>query len=353
MFKERIEFLKGLLGDKDADAVLVTTTPNIFYFTGFRGAWGMPSTLFLIVEEDEIVPLTSVMEEERVKIETGFSPVTYPRFGDREEYLISLLKDRLGVRRLLYDELDTQLYERLKASLGDLRWVGREILVKRSVKSQGEIRLMRKAAEITTKVMAELPDILRPGMVEYRVAAEMGRRALELGADELCFPPIVASGERSSLPHGQATDKRIPRDSIVLVDFGIRYRGYCSDYTRIYFLGKPPRKLVKAKELTEKAYERSIAKVVAGEDGREAFQEAFKVYEEAGWDRYFLHSLGHGVGITVHEYPALSHKEVELKENQVVTVEPGIYFPGIGGVRLENTVLVGRDGAEPLSHLPF
>jgi Xaa-Pro aminopeptidase len=353
MFKTRIRYLRGLLADKDADAILITTTPNIFYFTGFRGAWGEPSTLLLIVKEEETILLTSIMEEERVRIETGITPITYPRFGDRNGCLASLLGEDLGVKSLLYDELETQIYEKLKGSMETLQSVGREILVKRSIKSRGEIALMRKAAEITTKVMAEVPDILKPGMTEHRLAAEMGIHALELGAEGLSFPPIVASGERSSLPHGQATGKRIPRDSIVLVDFGIRYRGYCSDYTRIYTVGKPPAKLIEAKELTIRAYERSMAKVIAGGDGRDAFQEAVQAYREEGLDGYFLHSLGHGVGITVHELPSLSHTNVELKENQTVTIEPGIYFPGIGGVRLENTVLVGKEGAESLSPLPF
>ncbi len=345
--------MEDLLTTHGADAAIISKTENVFYYTGLTGLWGEASPTTLIVTEGESVLITVEMEEERVELETGALPITTPRLQDREDFIISHLREELGAESILFDYLSFEAYEKMKNSTRILESIGGKILQMRSVKSGEELEIMRRAAEISVDSLSRVPEILKPGMKEAELAAELEYHAKMRGATSIAFPTIVASAERSSLPHGVATQKRIPRDSIVLVDFGVRYGGYCSDFTRIYSTGNPPKRLLKALDKVIEAYERSVGRVVAGADAKEAYEEALGVFKEEGLDKHFLHSLGHGVGISIHELPRISWRESRLESNQAVTLEPGLYFPGVGGVRVESTFLIDEKGAEPLAKLEY
>lgn len=350
MFKNRIERLSRVIEEHEADAALITTTENIFYFTGLTGMWNTTSPTRLIVSRDTHLLVTVRMEEERVKMETGFEPITIRKDVVIDDEAASILKG-LEAKTLLFDSISPDILEKFRKEFEGVRFIGSKILELRSVKSREEIEVMRKSAEITAKTLKKAKEFIQPGVRECDVAAEMEYHARKQGAEGVSFPTLVASAERSSLPHGASTQKKIPDDTAILVDFGARYRGYSSDFTRTYLLGNPPKRHLELVKAVMEAYRRSAEKIRAGTDANEAYEEAVKTFRELGLDERFLHSLGHGVGISVHELPVLSWKKRFLQRGNVVTVEPGLYIPGFGGVRVEDTVLVKEDHIEPLAML--
>ncbi len=345
--------MEDLLATKNSDAAMITETDNVFYFTGLTGIWGETSPTVLIVSEGTRELITVEMEEERVELETGLSPLTIPRLQDRENFITSYLREELGTQSILFDSMSFEAYEKIRTNAWRLESISGKILQMRSVKYVEELETMRRSAEITVDALSKVPEMLKPGMKETELAAELEYYAKKIGAASTAYPTIVASAERSSLPHGEASQKRIPRDSIVLVDFGVRYNGYCSDFTRVFTTGNPQKRLLRALDKVIEAFEKSIERLVSGADAKEAYEEALLIFKEAGLDKHFLHSLGHGVGINVHELPRISWKEYKLERDQTVTVEPGLYFPGIGGVRVEDTFLIDEEGAEPLAKLDY
>ena len=352
MYTERTEELLMLLEQKDADIVLLTRTENVFYFSGLSGPWGEPSTTTLVVSPDDQHFLTVPMEEERVKIEAGASPILIPKERDRTDFLLSMIRETWKANEVLYDSLDAPTFERIRGSVEKLASVGQEIDRLRSVKDDNEIDRMRKAAEITCSALRMVPDLLEDCETEADLAAELEYRFRKEGAEGPAFSTIVASGRRSSLPHGVASQSRIGADSIVLVDSGARYEGYCSDFTRVYSKGRMNERLARMADQTLEALIQALSFVKAGVKVNEIYSKAVRVFRKYGVEDRFLHGLGHGVGISVHEYPRISTNEDELVEGQVITIEPGLYVPGLGGVRVEDIVYVGEGYSEPLAELP-
>ena len=211
----------------------------------------------------------------------------------------------------------------------------------RMIKEKSEIKLIKKALDIANATFEEIKKEIVPGITEKEIATEIEYRMKKKGADGIAFETVVASGKRSSLPHGTATNKKIEYGDAVVIDMGAKYQGYCSDMTRTLFIGGPSKEQQQIYDIVEKAQKDAIDAIdVAVKCSKpcEIVIEEFKKYD---LDKYFIHALGHGVGLDVHERPYISTKSVdEFKSGIVVAIEPGIYLPNKFGVRIEDMVVI-------------
>jgi Xaa-Pro aminopeptidase len=223
----------------------------------------------------------------------------------------------------------------------------------RVVKSDTELAILREAAAIGCKLFDHILGFLRPGLREYEVAAELEHAARLAGAEGMSFETIVASGKRSALPHGRATDARLPRRGFLTLDFGIIHKGYCSDMTRTVHFGAPGANERAAYEAVFEAQQAAVAAVAAGVRCGDVDEAARSVLRRAGLSEVFSHSTGHGVGLEIHEPPRIGAGQKDrLEAGMVVTIEPGIYLPGKFGIRIEDMVAVTRTGGEILTPAP-
>jgi Xaa-Pro aminopeptidase len=223
----------------------------------------------------------------------------------------------------------------------------------RMVKDEDELALIGEAAQVGCKLFDHILGFIRPGIAEIEVAAELEHRARLLGAEGMSFETIVASGERSALPHGRASTARLPRRGFVTMDFGVILNGYCSDMTRTIYLGEPKANERDAYCAVEEAQEAAVAAVSAGVSCGEVDEAARGVLRRAGLAEAFSHSTGHGVGLEIHEPPRIGSGETNrLQAGMVVTIEPGIYLAGQFGIRIEDMVAVTRTGGQVLTTVP-
>lgn len=217
------------------------------------------------------------------------------------------------------------------------------------IKEEGEIEAMRRASEITAAALEETLGELRPGMQELEVAAELDYRMRRLGADGPAFETIVASGPRSALPHASPGERRLEIGDLVLCDVGARWRGYCADLTRTFVLGDPSARQTEVHEIVIAAKRAACAALKGGVTGARVDAAAREVFAERDVESNFAHSTGHGLGLEVHEGPRLHRRgEDELQPGMVVTVEPGLYFAGWGGIRIEDDFVVSEGAPGPL-----
>jgi Xaa-Pro aminopeptidase len=220
----------------------------------------------------------------------------------------------------------------------------------REIKDPCEIRAMERSARVMSGILDEVVGGLEPGMTERYVAWQIRTLAHEAGADGLAFPSIVASGPNGALPHAVPTNRRIRAREPIIFDVGIKMNGYCSDMTRTVFLGSPGPKFKKIYRTVRHAQLEALKSVIPGMESTYPDKIARDIIKEAGFGPYFGHALGHGVGLATHESPRLGPRDpVKLQQGMVVTVEPGIYVPGSGGVRLEEMVVVTKKGPKILT----
>ena len=223
----------------------------------------------------------------------------------------------------------------------------------RRVKSEDEIALIAKAEAISDEAFSHVIKLIKPGMTELEIAMELEFQMRRAGASGVSFDTIVASGKRSSMPHGVATDKKVEIGDFITMDYGCIYQGYCSDITRTIALGQVDEKQETVYNLVRKAQEEALAVIKAGVTGKEVHMAAQNVFQDAGYGPFFGHGLGHSVGLEIHEEPRFSPKAEEvMQENMVITVEPGLYLPNWGGVRIEDLVVIKKDGYINLTHSP-
>ena len=352
----RLAALRNLLAPREVDGLLVSGPENRRYLSGFTADdpdWGM-----LLITPEAAVLLTDFRYQLWAQQEaSAYQIVIYKvNLGDT---LAELLKE-FKVSRLGFEaaHLTYRQYQRLTETISAkgvrVEWRPLEGVVEelREAKGPEELAAMRRALELSETVLRRVSRELTPGKTERQVAWEIERGLREGGAEALAFPPIVAAGENSARPHHQPGDHVLKLGEPVILDMGARLDGYCADITRTYFLGPPDEQFKKIYNLVRRAQARAEAGLKAGMDSLAGDSLAREVIAEAGYGEAFGHSLGHGVGLAVHENPALSpNKEriTTLKAGSVMTVEPGIYLPGWGGVRLEDMVLLKEDGVEVLN----
>ena len=336
-----------------ADAMLVTSPFDVSYLTGFTG-----DDSFLLVGKGWATLVTDSRFAEQVAKECGDIDC-HVRNGGLDAAVAGLLKGR-GIRKLGFDprKMTVKLKSDLAAKLssGKLVEVTEVVSSLRIAKDDLELAAMRKAIRIAEKAFKEMMALGAKGWIgrtERDLAGELEYRMRQAGADKASFPTILAAGAHGSIPHYIPASTRIRPNQAVLVDWGARVDGYCSDLTRVVFTGTIPAKIREIYEVVRKAQAAGIAAIRPGVCCKTVDVAARECIAKAGFGEKFGHGLGHGLGREVHEAPGLGKaSNTRLKCGMVVTVEPGIYLPGTGGVRIEDDVLVTSTSARRLSSLP-
>jgi Xaa-Pro aminopeptidase len=242
-----------------------------------------------------------------------------------------------------------------KAASPRVKWKPTAGLVERirEVKTPEELEIMRQSARLASEVVTEAPDFVRPGVAEMDVAAEIEYRLRRKGASGPSFETIVASGPRSALPHARPTEKLLQKNELVVLDLGAILRHYCSDITRTIFLGRAPSRIRRWYKAVQEAQEAAHRALHDGVSAGTVDRAARRLLTQRGLGRYFVHGTGHGLGIEIHETPRVGrNQKPRIRAGNVVTVEPGIYVEGVGGIRLEDEVAVLAGGTEVLTTAP-
>ncbi|AEH24457.1 Xaa-Pro dipeptidase PepQ [Pyrococcus yayanosii] len=340
--KDRIKRLIDFANENGLDGILIAKSSNVFYFTGASPLAGG----YLLIRGDEAILYVPELEYEMAK-EESFLPVE--KFKKIDDFYSTLKGIKtLGVEGSMTLSMINALRE--KADVKDFKVVDDAIKELRIIKTKEEIEIIERACEIADRaVMAAIEDVTE-GKKERDIAAKVEYVMKMNGAEKPAFETIIASGHRSALPHGVASDKRIEKGDLVVMDLGALYRHYNSDITRTIVVGSPNEKQREIYEIVLEAQRKAIEAVRPGMKAKELDSVARNIIAEYGYGEYFIHSLGHGVGLEIHEWPRISqHDETVLREGMVITIEPGIYMPKFGGVRIEDTVLVTKNGGRRLT----
>jgi Xaa-Pro dipeptidase len=349
----RIEALRELAFEKkDFDAFFVGNETNLLYFTGTPGAFCL-----LVPRRGESTVYAYGVNYEQTKIEAKGFKVELLKAGEKlTERLAPALK-AFKIQRLAIDSLSYDYYRLLAKGLRGrtkLKVEGGLVWKLRRVKDEIELGLMRRAGKITSIGMQAAYESIKPGATEIEVAAEIEYAMRKSGGWGTGFDTIVASGIRSAYPHGGCANRKIGESSLVVVDIGASYEHYHSDMTRTLVAGKPLEKQKKLYEIVKTAHEKAYQAIKPKARAKDIDQIARKTMADAGYGKYFVHSLGHGVGLDIHEPPMLATLSKDrLVTGNVVTNEPGIYIPNFGGIRIEDTVLVREGKAEKLTRGPY
>lgn len=348
-YQKRIECLQSVLEDRQLDAILVTSPYNRRYITGFTAEDGGvdESSGAVLVTEHNTFLLTDGRYKTQAKNEAGFCDIKIYQKGLQEG--LKKINGKFVWRKIAIEPEYISYFRmnRLKKALPLVTFYDNENTIEqmRSIKEDAELDAIAKAQAVAEQVFERALASIKPGMTERQAAWKILEGTFDL-ADSPSFPPIVASGANAALPHATPTNKVLQEDEPIVIDMGVRIDGYCSDMTRTVFLGEPSAQMKEIYMVVRRAQLAAQNSIRSGMNGKEADSIARKVIEDAGYGKYFLHSLGHGVGLAVHETPKLSPlaEKSRLSKGMVVTIEPGIYLPNIGGVRLENMAWVGENG---------
>lgn len=361
----RLEKLQALMETEKLDALVIAYDWNVFYFTSIPRPAG--SYIFMIKgwEPKILVPAldywrvsahvkgVEVIPYSRYEIPgIEAKPVTMPLSDWIIDQVKSVKASRVGTDLSYLTPLANKVKEKLAGSV-EVIDIGPKITDMRAVKDESELSLMREALRITEETITKVIPDLKPGLREYEVAAMLEGTMRFLGADGYAFETIVASGPNGAYPHSVPTRKTIDHGEGVVIDMGARFGGYCADITRTPVVGQPSQELKKVLEAVNEAINEAIDAVAPGVKVSEVDGKARKVLAKYGLDKYFIHSLGHGVGVEVHEKPRVAQGIDEtLEAGMVITIEPGVYINGKLGVRIENMVLVTKSGREVMNKIP-
>jgi len=344
----RIKKIWSKLKSKNIEALFINSPEDIRYITGFTGSEALllltKTKSYLFVDsrytgqaDDECREATIIESKERIN---------------------EVLKHahKLGIKEFGFDpqQLVVAQYRELrKTGTVNLIPISDGLERMRSIKDSGEIKLLKKSANISSRSFLEVIKCIKVGVEEREVALLLEFQIRKNGAEGIPFPFIVASGQRGTLPHGVASGKRIRRGEFITIDYGAVYRGYCSDETCTVIIGKPTQRQKRVYQTVKDAHDRAINMVRPGIKIHQVDSAARRLIEKAGLGKYFRHGTGHGVGLSVHEEPRIAPKQEDIIEvGMVFTIEPGVYIPGWGGVRIEDMVRVTGQGCEPMSSVP-
>ena len=332
------------LAELEADAVLVTAGPNVRYLTGLASS---NAALLLPVTEPGLLA-TDSRYELAARRDAPDLELTVGRFI---EPLLAAEAARRGLRRIAVEthDLTVDRYEGIAAAAENASLVSfhRKIEDLRAVKDPSELELLATACRITDQAFADVLPQIRPGLSERALAAALDHRMAELGAEQPSFGTIVASGPNGALPHHVPSGRPLRRGDLITMDFGALFAGYHADMTRTVALGEPAGWQRDVYELVAAAQQAGVVAARPGAALREVDAAARDLIAEAGHGEHFGHGLGHGVGLEVHEAPMIGHGSTgKLEDRVAVTVEPGVYLPGQGGVRIEDVLIVGAGAAD-------
>lgn len=347
MNQNRLTALRSLLAEKNLDGVIVTKYVNLHYFSGFRG-----DDTTLVITKDKALLVTDNRYTEQAQKQAPLFEVVEHKHGLLQK-TAELIK-KLGCRNVGFEgnAIIYDVYAGLAALLDGVEFkTPLNLDALRQIKDEEEIGYIRKACVIADKAFEDIVNFIKPGVTEIAVAARLEQVMREAGSEKPSFDTIVASGLRGSMPHGTATEKCIEEGDFVTMDYGAKYEGYCSDITRTVCVGHASdrqREVYNAVLGTQNMVLDAIAPGKSGKEIDAASREFLKKYDLA---QYFGHGLGHSLGLEIHEEPRLSPSSTceHLEPGMLITDEPGVYLPGWGGLRIEDTVLVTKTGSERLT----
>jgi len=334
------------LSQDNLEAFLFTDLANVFYLSGFRGSDGA-----LLVSPDESILLVDGRYGAQAKEQAPECRlVVYPqkKKGISDEIL------QLKIKKLGFESssMTVRFHQSLKQNLPAVEWGNPSdwYSTLRAQKDLEERDLMRRANKIADSSIEKVLQLIHEGISERDIAIELEYEMKKKGAEGASFPILVASGERTALPHAKPTSRKLKKGDVCFIDFGCTLDGYQTDQTISFSIGSPQKKWVEIHEIVKTAHDRAIEEASEGKSVADLDSVARGYIDEKGYGKYFTHSLGHGVGIEVHEYPRLSGGvSSKLESGMVFTIEPGIYIPGEGGVRIEDTLILTEKGVEFLT----
>ena len=345
--------IKELIIEKDVDGIYMTDLYNLRYLSGFSGTTGSA-----FITADKKYFFTDFRYKEQAVKETadkGFEVVITDRNSLEfiTDFIVKKEIKKIGIED---NNLTVALYDKICAKFAEIeiKKMGNSIQKLRMIKSEDEIKIIKRATEIADIAFQEIQKDIKEGVTEREIAAKLEYIMKINGAEDKSFDTIVASGYRSAWPHGVASNKKILPNEFIKMDFGCYYNGYVSDITRTVFYGdKITEKHIEIYEIVREAQMLGIKSVRAGITGKELDSIVRNFITEKGYGNNFGHGLGHGIGVEIHELPTISQTgEIILEENMLITIEPGINIEGFGGVRIEDDVIVKEDGCEILTKSP-
>lgn len=346
---EQLTAIRKIFGQNSFDAFMVSNDLNRRYLSGFDGSAG---TLLISQEKAYLVTDFRYVEQANAQVK-GFE---VKKRGDDLHQILNQLFTECGWRKIAFESKQVSYadYIEMNEKLGvELIPLDGAVEKLRMIKNKSELEILRNGAQELDSAFSYICTRLRAGVTEKEIDLELEFYLRRNGAEAASFRFIVASGERGALPHGAATTKKLAQGELVTIDFGAVYDGYATDMTRTVAIGSTDQRQREIYGIVEEARSAAAAFVKPGIKANEADQVARDIIEKAGYGNYFGHGLGHGVGLETHELPTLNPRSTTMLEaGMVVTVEPGIYIPGWGGVRIEDMVLVTADGAELLTSSP-
>ena len=349
--RRRLERLRPLLSQAGAEALLITSLPNIRYLSGFTGSAGLmlvtPQRATLVTDSRYTIQAEDELAGSRVHVDIATKGLLAA--------MAAILARARGKLRLGFSPTQMTIQQRAaldKAGKGRLRWMDAGGLVERlrAIKDPSELATMKEAALLISRVFEDTLPEIREGVSELELSAEIEYQIKKRGGSGPSFETIVASGNRSALPHARPTPKLLTKKELVVLDQGAILRGYCSDMTRTVFLGRAPDRVRRMYDAVLEAMAAAKAVVRPGITAGVVDQAARHSLARRGFGEFFTHSTGHGLGIEVHEMPRLGKGDTTVLEaGMVITIEPGAYVQGLGGVRIEDDVVVTSGGAADLT----
>ena len=357
-FRKRMRDLRKRLSESALDAAWIVQPENRRYLSGFRAEDSQldESSGSLLITRNRSVLVTDsryTLEAEKEAVDFEIHTLKQGVIENFPELLREMNVKTLGFEA---DHVTVGFYRKLTEALGKcappvtLTPLNGVVEAMREVKDKSEVRAIEASADLMSEILDTVIDGLTPGLTEKEVAWRIENLAREAGAESLAFPSIVASGPNAALPHAFPTTRKLRRREPIILDVGIRLDTYRSDMTRTVFLGNPTAEFETVYRTVRRAQLAALREIRPGVESNHPDSVARQVIGDAGYGEYFGHALGHGVGLATHEKPRLSpHKPVSLKAGMVVTIEPGIYIPGKGGVRLEEMAVIEADGPRILT----
>ncbi len=346
----RIKEVQNLIKEKELDAFVFYSQPNVFYLSRFRSthAWAIltPEEKFLLTDSRYYERAKSFLKDWKVHLIKG-NPVKFVKKFLREK----------GIKYVGYEEdrISCSLKKNLRSKY--LRWVGFSNFLKnvRAIKTKEEISIMKEGVKKSDRIYEELLKFLKPGLKEINIRGFIVSKIFELEAEGESFPAIVASAEHSAIPHWETSREKVKENAPLLIDMGLLWKGYCTDFTRTIYIGNPDEEFKKVYQIVRDAHLFALEKAKVGNTVGDVDRTARDYIERKGYGQFFTHSTGHGVGVEIHEFPRVYYKgddaKTPIEEGMVFTIEPGIYLPGKFGVRLENIVAIVNGKGEPLSEV--
>jgi Xaa-Pro dipeptidase len=359
MDNQRLHTILDEIKGSGWDGVLLTSPISVAYFTGFVCDPHERFLGFWIGQNGKAVLFVPSLEKDNAAASLAGAPdiCIVPITDTEDPYEVVRGAGLKGVKRLAVekDHLRLSQAEKLQAALGEVRLfdVGGTVARMRNRKADWEVERIKEAVRIIEEVMEEGIKRVKPGMTEVELVAELEYLMKQKGADEPSFGTTVLAGKNSALPHGTPGTTKIEKSGFLLIDMGVFKDGYCSDITRTFIVGDATDEMKKIYEAVREAVEAATSAVVVGRPLAEVDQAARDVIEKAGYGQYFTHRVGHGLGLEIHEYPSVHGENQDVIEaGMTFTIEPGIYVPGVGGVRIEDDIYVAESGAQTLMKFP-